>query len=377
MATTERRRNGTGSIYKRKDGIWTTAISQDGKRKVFYGRRRQDVEEKLAAVRQNQENGLPISESRTTVEKHFTDWLVAVRPSLRPSTYRGYEGLVRTHIVPEIGSLRLTRLTPERVQKLYTAKLESGLAPATVVQLHAVLHKSLKTAASWGKVSRNVADLVSRPKIPRRPMKALSPGEASRLLEEARGDRLEAAYAVAVTGGLRQGEILGLRWRNVDLDGAAVEVVSALQKGPEGPVFVEPKTSRSRRRVSLTRTAVEALRRHRAAQNAERLALGEAWEDNDLVFPNEIGEPLSADRLRKAFWRLLSRAGLPHVRFHDLRHTAATLMLGQGVHPKVASEMLGHSTIAITLDLYSHVTPTMQRGAADAIDAALARGGTA
>ena len=223
-------------------------------------------------------------------------------------------------------------------------------------------------------VARNVATLVTPPRRRRREMTALDPGQARALLEARAGDRLEALYALALTTGMRMGELLALRWREVDLDGGTLRVNATLHRTRDGFVFAEPKTARSRRQVALTNAAVGALRRHRVAQAEERLRLGAVWEDNDLVFANEVGRPIEATNLRnRSFWPLLERAALPRIRFHDLRHTAATLLLGQGVHPKIVSEMLGHSQIAITLDLYSHVTPTMQRQAAETLDAVLFR----
>jgi integrase len=203
-------------------------------------------------------------------------------------------------------------------------------------------------------------------------MATLSPEQARILLEAAAGARLEALYVLAINTGMRQGELLALRWTDVDLNAGALHVRATLQRTREGFVFTEPKTTSSRRQVALTRAAVEALRSHHTRQAEERLHVGAAWEDDDLVFANEVGQPLDATAvLRRSFYPLLERSNLPRIRFHDLRHTAATLLLGQGVHPKIVSEMLGHSQIAITLDLYSHVTPTMQRQAVEALEIAL------
>jgi integrase len=202
-------------------------------------------------------------------------------------------------------------------------------------------------------------------------MAALTPEQSRSLLDAAQLDRLEALYVLALSTGMRQGELLALKWADVDLDGAAIQVKATLQRTREGFVFQEPKTARSRRQVALTRTAVKALRQHRASQLEERLRCP-YWQDPDLVFASEIGTPIEATNLiRRSFAPLLKRAGLPRIRFHDLRHTAATLLLGQNVNVKVVSEMLGHSQIAVTLDLYSHVTPTMQRQAVEALDAVL------
>jgi integrase len=245
----------------------------------------------------------------------------------------------------------------------------------TVRHLHAVLHGALDDAARWGLVARNVADLVAPPRAARKGMITLSPDQARALLDTTRGDRLEALYVLALTTGMRQGELLALRWRDVDLDRHTLHVTGSLLTTPDGWKISDPKTDSSRRRITLTATAVDALRRHRSAQNEERLRLGGAWEDNDLVFANEVGRPIEVRNLmRRSFLPLLKQSGLPRIRFHDLRHTAATLLLGQGQHPKVVAEMLGHSRISTTLDLYSHVTPTMQREAADAMDAMLGRG---
>jgi integrase len=200
-------------------------------------------------------------------------------------------------------------------------------------------------------------------------MRALSPDEVRRLLAAAAEDRLEALYVLAVTTGMRQGELLGLRWRDVDLAGRSVRVTGSLQYVPGRGLRVSaPKTARSRRNVLIGDVCAAALAKHRERQATEQAGLSE-WEDNDLVFPNRLGRPMHATNLlARSFADLLERAAVPRVRFHDLRHTAATLLLGQGVHPKVVSEMLGHTSISITLDLYSHATPTMQREAAGAFD---------
>jgi integrase len=206
----------------------------------------------------------------------------------------------------------------------------------------------------------------------RQTMTTLTPEQVRDLLVAAQGDRLEALYVLALTTGMRQGELLALRWRDVDIDRSVLQVTATLQRTSSGLTFGEPKTKQSRRQILLTKAAMAALRQHRIAQAEERLRLGPAWDDHDLVFANEVGRPMEARNLvGRSFARLLARAKLPSIRFHDLRHSAATLMLSQGVHPKIASEMLGHSQIGITLDLYSHVIPTMQASATAALDALL------
>jgi integrase len=263
----------------------------------------------------------------------------------------------------------LSRLTPQQVQQLYAQKLSAGLSPTTVAHLHAVLHRALGAALRLGLVQRNVTELVDAPHVSPPEMQVLTPEQARIFLQAASTDRLEALYVLAITSGMRLGELLAVKWRDVDLDRGSLQVRATLQHTDEGYNFFQPKTKRSRRHVTLTRGAVEALRRHRARQAEERLLAGAGWKDLGLIFTNTAGGPLHKSNLHfRSFKPLLQAAGLPPIRFHDLRHTAATLLFLQGVHPKVVSEMLGHASVSITLDLYSHVLPNMQRDASDALD---------
>lgn len=366
-----KRSNGEGSIHERKDGRWCASLSlPGGKRQHFLGHSRAEVARKLNAALKSRDDGLPAITKRQTVAQYMKSWLEAVRPSLRERTWVRYEQYVRLHIVPTLGTMMLTTVTPQHLQRLYAERIHAGLSPTTVHHTHAVLHKSLDQAVRWNLVPRNVADLVDPPRMTRHEMTTLSPEQARSLLGAAGGNRLDALYVLALTTGMREGELLGLKWRNIDFDGSALEVRGSLQRVKAGLVVAEPKTAKSRRRVDLTSAALTALRQHKVRQAAERLRLGAAWQDSELVFTDETGAAIDATKfLRNSFVPLLKAAGLPAMRFHDLRHTAATLLLGRGIHPKIVSEMLGHSQIAITLDLYSHVTPTMQREATAAMDA--------
>ena len=283
---------------------------------------------------------------------------------------RRYREMINLHIAPEVGAHKLTKLTPAQIQAAYARRRAAGLSGTSLQLMHGVLHKELDDAMRWNQVVRNVADLVDVPKRDTPEMRTLTPEEAARLLLAAQGDPLEAFYAVALTCGLRLGELQALTWRNIDLDRRRLAVTATFQGFVENePVFAAPKTDKSRRIVHLSDMAAGALRSHRARQAEARLAAGALWQDHDLVFANGLGRPLDGNNIRtRSFAPLLERAGLPPMRFHTLRHSAATLLMAEGVPVKVASELLGHADITTTLRIYSHVLPSMQEAAASAMD---------
>jgi integrase len=366
-----KRANGEGSIWRRKDGRYCASLLVKGKRRYVYAKTREEVAAQLTKLLKTEQDGAGMPEGRETVATFFAMWLDSIKYAIRLTTWTRYEQYVRLHLVPVLGSVRLTKLEPHHLQRLYKHRLDAGSSPTTVHHLHAVVHRGLRQAVRWNLAARNVAELVDPPRVRRHEMSVLDAEQARRFLDAARGSRLEALFVLAVSTGMREGELLALRWRDVDLSSARLSVTATVQR-VRGKLRVgEPKTAKSRRRIALTAGAVEALQRHRAAQAEERLRAAE-WADLDLVFPNRRGRHHEvSDLLKDEFRPVLERAGLPRMRFHDLRHTAATLMLARGVHAKVASEMLGHSTIGITLDLYSHVSEGMQSEAAQAIDGLL------
>jgi integrase len=356
------------------------SLGQNGGKRVrlaHSAKTMQDARRWLTAAKSDHDKGRPIESGRQTVA-HLTTWLDSMKPSLKPGTWVRYRQTITLHAIPFIGHLPLAKLEAHHLRSLYANRLEAKakgggeLSPSSVRQLHANLGKAIKQAVRDGAIQRDVASLVDAPRLERHEMHTLSPEQTEQLLEAARGDPLEALYVLAVTTGMRQGELLAIKWRDVDLEGGSLSVHTTLRRVDGALAFSEPKTKRSNRRIDLSQRAVAALRQHRARQKEARLKHLQAWEDLDLVFTNEIGRPVEATNLvGRSYKPLLERAGLARIRFHDLRHTAATLLLGKGLHPKIVSEMLGHSSIAITLDLYSHVTPTMQREAAAAMDALL------
>lgn len=367
-----KRANNEGSIYKRKDGRWTAALTlPNGVRKAFYGETRAEVAAKLAAAIRDRDRGLPLPAERETVGAFLNRWLNDVcKDGVRPNTFACYRTAISLHAVPRIGSIRLARLAPPDLARLYSELRVRGLSPRTVQLVHAVLHKAFSQALRWNLVARNPVDLIDPPRSERKELRVLTPEQCRALLEGSRDEPLSALYYLAVLGGLRSGELLGLQWKDVDWEDGAVHVRRQLTRvDRDGFQFSEPKTAKGRRAVTLPAIAMDALKQHRARQIEARLA-AVFWEDNDLVFCNHIGRPLERQNVHRRSWKpLLHRLGLPDVRFHDLRHSAATLLLSLGEHPKVVQERLGHATIAITMDIYSHVMPTMQRDAAAKLDA--------
>jgi integrase len=266
----------------------------------------------------------------------------------------------------------LKNLTSAHVRGLYREKLDAGLSPRSVQYVHVTLHKALKQAIADGLIPRNVTEAVKPPQVRREEMQPLTAEQVKVLFEAAKGDRLEALYVLAVSAGLRQGELLGLKWDDIDLEVGTLQVRRTLTTAKGGPVLSAPKTKGSRRTVILSQPALEALRSHLERQLGEIDQAGDLWRENGLIFASESGEPLSRQHVTaRRFKPLLKRTSLPEIRFHDLRHTCATLLLSKNVNPKVVSEMLGHASIAITLDTYSHVLPTMQESTAKAMEDAL------
>jgi integrase len=367
-----RRGNGEGSIGQLRTGRWLARTYFDGRRKAYYGKTRAEVAKKLALAIKAQSDGLPVPSDKQLFGEFVERWIETVTPSLRPKTASNYAQLLRSHAVPLIGRVQLVRLQPSDLVRVYEERRKAGAAPRSILHLHRAIYRCLRHAERWGNVVRNVAALVDPPQVAHTEMRALNADEARRLLHAVEGDRLEAFLVLALSTGMRSGELLGLTWRAVDLDRGSVSVIASLQPTPDGLRLVEVKTNRSRRVIDIEPRVVAALRRHRASQEMERRVAGAVWCESDLVFTTELGAPTDGrDLIRKWFRPLLIRAGLPPIRIHDLRHSYASIALARGVHPKVVQEALGHSTIAVTLDLYSHVVPSLQRDAAKQIGVAL------
>ena len=383
----KRRGNGEGSIYKRPDGTWAGQVSVGYdpatgklKRKSFYGKTRKEVADKIAKALQEIKGGTYVEPTQTTFGEWLDKWLVSYKKGqLRPSTYESYEMLINVHIKPALGKIPMAKLQAHMLQAFYNKKLEmgrsdgnGGLSTRMVRYLHAVIRQALQQAYKEGLLPRNVADATNPPTVQNKQMRPLTEEELLKFFDAARDDRLYAAYVVAATTGLRRGELLGLCWDAVDLDRGVITVKRQLIPLREGLFLEETTKSKSgRRSITLTDDAIRELRIYRKQQIQEKLMMGEAYQDHGLVFCKEDGTFLRPEEFTKRFQRHLTKAGLPRVRLHDLRHTHASLLLARGVHPKVVQERLGHSSITMTLDLYSHLTPGLQVAAAETLNGLL------
>jgi len=334
---------------------------------------RRECEHDLREAIQRVESGKASVDDKITVREYLVDrWLPSIASTVRPGTVRRYADIVKNHIVPALGGIRLAKLSALDLQQLYADRLAKGFSPNYVRYDHAVLHRALGQAVRMRVIDRNVADLVDPPRLVKSEATTWDAREVVKVLDLGDETDLAALWRLALLGGLRRGELLGLMWEDVDLERGLLAIRRGLIAGSAGKWELgAPKTASGRRTIALDTTCVSALRRHRAAQNAERLRLGAIWQDRGFIFTNETGGLLLPNALFLRFRRLIATAGVRVIRFHDMRHTCATLALIQGVHPKVVQERLGHATVAMTLDRYSHVTEGLQRDAAESIAAAV------
>lgn len=375
--TRRRRGSGEGSIYQRKDGRWAASISLGGlKRKTIYAKTRREVQDLLHKALHEQKQGLLVTGPRQPLKQYLKQWLEEIhKASIRPRTYERYEEIIRLHLVPTLGYVPIQKLSPQQVQALLARKLTEGFAPKTVSCIYGVLHTALKDAVRWELVGRNVCDLVTAPRKVDHEIQPLTPRQIRLFLEAVKGHRFEALFTLALATGMRQGELLGLKWQDIDLAGNTLQVRRIQSRVPrllgKGYVEAETKTRKSRRSILIAGFALDALKAHQLRQQELRARVGDRWQARDLVFCTRRGTPLNPSHIRDALREVLEQAHLPLIRFHDLRHSTATFLLSLKVQPKVVQEILGHSQISMTMDIYSHVLPTMQKEAMDQLSKAL------
>jgi integrase len=374
-----------GHIRERSPGHWAIVLDirdpETGKRKrkwhSFSGTKREAQIERSRLVTEFAQ-GSYVEPSKTTLAAFLDQWLTHIEPQVAPRTHERYKEIARKNLVPLLGQTVLTKLRPEQIATAYSKALRSGrrdgsggLSARTVHHMHRILKQALAIAVRWRMLAHNPVDSVDPPKVERRKMAALDAQKTARLLAHFRNTRMFAPVLLAVMCGLRRGEITALRWASIDLVRRQLSVVECTEQTTKGVRFKETKSGRSRT-VALPAPVVDELRRVRLAQAEELLRVGVRLTDQTHVVAQVDGQPLQPNSLTHEFVRLLAKASdQPRIRFHDLRHTHATHLLSNGVHPKVAQERLGHSSVGITLDLYSHVLPGMQEDAAARVDAAI------
>src|SRR5215217_8237036 len=374
----KRRGNGEGSIRKRKDGRWEARYSvptPDGpKQKTVYGKTRKVVSEKLTEAMAGRDKGLVYDAGKLTVGEFLERWLEdVVKLSSSHRTYSTHAQEVHDHVAPTLGRIKLRGLRKAHIDRLYREKLNSELSPSTVRRVHAVLHRALEEAVKGDLLPRNPAAHANRPKVRQDEIEPLDASQATAFLEAAKGDRFEALYALCLMCGLRQGEALALRWQDIDLDGGTLRVSRQLQRvrGGGGLRFSEPKNA-SRRTVGLPKRAVSALKSHRKRQLEQKLRAGPLYQDGGLVFASGQGKPLDAQNVVNRYYKpLLKRAGLPPIRFHDLRHSCLSLLAQRGEPIRDLQALAGHATAAFTLQRYTHHYDASARRTADAMGAIL------
>jgi integrase len=362
-----RRSHGEGSVFELKGRDrkkpWVAQVTlESGKKKQTYHVTQQEAIAARRKMLNELEQGKLITAKDQTAGQFLEYWLEEVhKPAVRLHTYVSYRRFLDNHILPEIGHIPLRRLTAEQVQALYSHKLKEGLSPKSISVMHGLLHTALAQAVRWRRVSYNVCDDVRPPRLIKREAHSLNPEQAQKLLEAAKGHRLEVLLTLAITTGMRRGEIVGLKWQDIDFETRSLHVCRTVDcLGGYGFTVSEPKTATGKRKISLPHFVIAMFKEHRAHQLEARLKAGPAWEDHDIVFCDARGRFLDPNYLHRLFQQFLMEAGLLPMRFHDLRHSAATILLSMGVNPKVIQELLGHSRISVTLDIYSHVLPGMQ-----------------
>ncbi|MEP7364874.1 MAG: tyrosine-type recombinase/integrase [Acidobacteriota bacterium] len=370
------------SIYKTADGRWRGEIQAgkrpDGRSRVLIreAKTRRQVEEKLAKAQKSVASGIDLESQSTTLSAYLHHWLTErVTQRVKPATLENYEYICRKHLLPELGEVRLNKLTPQAVQELLNRKhAGGGISVRTVRLIHSVLRIALNLAVRWRLVERNAADSVDLPRQTKTRVSPFIPDELVGFLSAIEGDRLRALYLLAVGTGMRQGEILALRWEDVDLVRQTVTIRHSIRRAKgKGLLLGSPKSESSRRLLSLPILIVEALTVHKEAQEVERAAEGPKWKETGHVFTTFVGTPIDACNLGQRFRAMLQRHGLRRMRFHDLRHTCASLMLHEGQALKSVSDLLGHSQISVTADFYGHTFLEAKQEAARKMETVLRR----
>jgi integrase len=366
----KKRGQNEGSIYfHNKSKSWCAQISLEGKRISKYFKIKTEARAWIKETLDQIDNGLTFKGANSTVKQFLSEWIIAVTPNLAPTSARDYASYINRHINPYLGKIKLSELRPDHVQTFYNRLSQKGCTQSTIRIVHAVLHKSLNQAVRWGLIGRNPASLVEKPKPKKKEMKTWNNLQVMSFLSVIQDPKYQALFYLAVTTGMRQGELLGLMWEDLDWITGYIQVKRQLQRiTGYGKVLRKPKTASGQRMIVLGQTALDMLKENKENQFKLKNFAGEKWEENDFIFTSNKGTGIEPRRMYLMFKKYSAKANLPSIRLHDLRHTAATLMLQENVHPKIVQERLGHSDITLTLNTYSHVTPVMQSDVAEKLD---------
>jgi integrase len=365
----KRRGNNEGSLSQREDGTWRGQISVNGNRISYSAKTRKEVTEWLKHMRNQIDAGLNYEGASTALDEFFRNWLISIKTTIRPGTHYQYEMTCRVHIRPILGKVKLKDLSALMIQNLYDTKSKEGVSARTVKMIHVVLHRSLSHAVKLGMIGLNPTKRVTPPKYRTGEMKFYDESQVNQMLLAARGNRNEVLYHLAVVTGLRQSELLALHWVDLNWQDRTLKIQRQLKRDDhDNGFYTSPKTKAGKRIIVLGAVTIQKLREQFDRVQEERRAVGERWQENDLMFPSTVGTPINQMNLYRSFKGFIREVGLPDIRFHDLRHTAASLMLNHGIPPIVVARRLGHSKVSITLDTYGHLMPGMQNEAADLMD---------
>ena len=364
-----RRGNHEGSIHQLPSGTYRAQITLQGQRLSFTASTRKQCQEWLKQTYRQIDDGLSLTATKITLGEYMSNWLSTTKSAIRHTTWVHYEQVTRCYIVPWIGQLKIRELRPEHIQGLYISLQEQGVGAWTIQKIHGVLHSALGYALKLGMIGRNPISIAQPPKAPAKEMTILNESQVNQLLVIATAHRWQALFHLAIATGAREMELLGLRWNDLDWVRQTLKVERQLVRpNGNGVQFSAPKTRFGKRSIALGSKTIDVLRMHYERQQTERLAAGEQWEEYDLIFTTSNGTPIHPRNLLRDFKKLLKETGLSPIRFHDLRHTAASLMLNHNVPPIVVSRRLGHAKASITLDVYGHLIPSLQTEAAEMID---------
>jgi integrase len=365
----KKRSNNEGSIYRRNNGTWRALVSVNGKRVSYSAKTKAECQKWIRRILHQHDLGWDFDGSQVTLEEYLYQWLNAHKVTLRDHTIYRYQQIINLHIVPHIGDISLKDLHLARVESFYAYLIDAGVGTRTIREVHAVLHKSLKKAVRYGYIQNNPVHGAALPRYRHAEMQILDESQVTQFLVASHNSRHRALYHLAVVTGSRQGELFGLKWSDLMWNSGVLYIKRQVQQVPgQGWKFIEPKTKSGRRSIRLGEGTLQILREHHGLQQEHKAKVGKRWQEYNLIFPSSVGTPLNPSNLRIDYIRTLDAAGLPRIRFHDLRHTAASLMLNHGVAVIVVSKILGHAKPSTTMDIYGHLIHEMQEEAAQVMD---------